>query len=224
MVDCPEQEESERRALEVVATDWTTATELNKNATAAVNPAKNRRRGSISITRFGQLADESSKLSQGPPPTLSATASRTTFYQAQPTNDSIKSFASGASAYVNGEGVHMEDDHVTQMLHIAGRKTISKAVGGFLPRRLSRAHSTSVFVGEANMIIGVSVEESTVESAEGAEASQTIIHAGALRNQPSRVTMAGSSPARNSWVAKAKGFTQRFRRKSKASGPITSPL
>ncbi|KAF5386028.1 hypothetical protein D9615_002325 [Tricholomella constricta] len=231
MVHCPEplekifqkvEEESERRAQEDVAQ----AIELNKNEGAsAAKQAKNRRRGSISITRFGQLADESSKLSQGPPtPTLSTIASRSAFYQAQAANDSTKSFASGASAHLGDEDAHVEDNHVTQMLHIAGRQSISKAMGGLLPRRLSRARSTNILVGEANVIIGVSVEEATVESTEGVEASQTVVHApGALRNQPSRLTMAGSSPARNSWVAKAKGFTQKFRRKSKASSPNASP-
>jgi hypothetical protein len=115
-----------------------------------------------------------------------------------------------------------EDSHVTQMRQIAGRQSISKAVEGFLPRRLSRARSTNVIAtGDANLVIGVSVEEATVESEEGVETSRASVHApGALRNQASRLTMAGSSPARNSWVAKARGFTQKFRRKGKTTGVL----
>jgi len=220
------EEENERRAQEAVASGSTESTELNQNAvTPTANQAKKRRRGSISITRFGQLADDSLKGSQGPPtPTLSTIASRSALYQLQAANESTKSFASGASAHVDDEGAHLEDNHVTQMHQIAGRQSISKTIGSLLPRRLSRTRSANILVGEANVMIGVSVEEATEESAEGAEASQTVIHApGALRNQPSRLTMAGSSPARNNWVAKAKGFTQKFRRKSKAAGPA-SPL
>lgn len=108
------------------------------------------------------------------------------------------------------------------MRQIAGRQSISKAVEGFLPRRLSRARSTNVLTtGDGNMVIGVSVEEATVESEEGVETNCARVHApGGLRNQASRLTMAGSSPPRSNWVAKAKGFTQKFRRKSKTAGAL----
>jgi len=215
------EEESERRAQEDVASEFA---ESKTNVAPATNQVKNRRRGSISISRFGQLAEESLKGSQGPPPTLSTIASRSAFYQVQAANDSAKSFASGASADLDDEGAHLEDVHVTQMHQIAGRQSISKTVGSLLPRRLSRARSANILAGEGNVVIGVSVEEATVESAEGAEASHAVVHApGALRKQPSRLTMAGSSPARNSWVAKARGFTQKFRRKGKVTRSA-SPL
>lgn len=113
-----------------------------------------------------------------------------------------------------------EDGHVTQLHQIAGRQTISQTVEGLLPRRLSRARSANVLAaGDARMVIGVSVEEATRESGEGGEASRASVHApGGLRSQPSRITMAGSSPARSNWVAKAKGLTEKLRRKSKSSG------
>ncbi|RDB25166.1 hypothetical protein Hypma_007981 [Hypsizygus marmoreus] len=226
MNGCPEplekifqkvEEESERRAQEEIANQRTEAALTENAASSATVRVKNRRRGSISITRFGQLADESAK---GPstPKIVSAVASQSAFYQAQVSNESTTSFASGASAHFDDDNAHLEEDnHVTQMHRIVGRQSISQTVGGLLPRRLSRSRSANVLLaGEANVVIGVSVEEATVEAAEGAEMSGTSIHApGALRNQPSRLTMAGSSPARNSWVAKAKGFTQKFRRKDK---------
>ncbi|KAG5636943.1 hypothetical protein H0H81_006339 [Sphagnurus paluster] len=107
------------------------------------------------------------------------------------------------------------------MRHIAGHQGISKAVGGFLPRRLSRARSSQLLVGDASVVIGVSVEEAMVESADGTEASQTVIHApGGLRNQPSWLSMVGSLPARNGWIAKAKGFTRKFRRQSKTDPSV----
>ncbi|GLB37342.1 hypothetical protein LshimejAT787_0403930 [Lyophyllum shimeji] len=216
------EEESERRVQEELASE---SVEANGNAAPAPNQAKKRRRGSISVTRFGELAAEYPKGSPGPStPTLSTVASRTAFYQAQAEHGSTESFASGASEHLNDEGAHVEDNHVTQIHQIAGRQSISKTVGKMLSRRLSRARSANIHVGEGNVIIGVAVEEATVESAEDAEANRVVVHAPrALRNQPSRLTMAGSSPARNSWVAKAKGFTQKFRRKSKIIDPA-SPL
>ncbi|KAG6920043.1 hypothetical protein DXG01_010111 [Tephrocybe rancida] len=216
------EEESERRAREDAdrASEQTEAAESKPLGTSF--QARNRRRGSISITRFGQLADESSKASSGPPtPTLSTIASKSVFYQLQGENNSTKSFASGASAHLD-ENAHREEDHATQMLHIAGRQSISKAVGNFLPRRLNRARSANVLVTDANVVIGVSVEEATEEAAEGAEIAQTVIHApGALRNQSSRLTMAGSSPARSSWIHKAKSFARKLRRKNRDIEPVS---
>ncbi|KAG6866688.1 hypothetical protein C0991_000798 [Blastosporella zonata] len=212
------EEESEQRARED-AGKHVEAKEVK--LVGMSSQVKIRRRGSISITRFGQLADQSSKASSSGThtPTLSTIASNSAFYQLQSApslkNNSSKSFASGASAHLD-EDAHQEEDHATQMLHIAGRQTISKAVGNFLPRRLSRARSANILVADANVVIGVSVEEATVVFTGGAEAAQTVVHApGALRNQPSRLTMAGSSPARSSWVHKAKSFALKLRRKSK---------
>ncbi|KAG6813762.1 hypothetical protein H0H92_007714 [Tricholoma furcatifolium] len=181
-----------------------------------------RRRGSISITRFGELVEEASKLPSSAPPTppLSVIASKSPFYQLQSGNDSMKSFASGASAHLD-EDAHREQEHATQMLHIAGRQSISKTVTNYLPRRLSRARSTNLLVADANVVIGVSVEEATVESPEGAEAGRTVIHApGSLRNQTSRLTMPGALPSRSNWIAKAKSFALKLRRKTKGVEPI----
>ncbi|KAF9460722.1 hypothetical protein BDZ94DRAFT_880937 [Collybia nuda] len=219
------EEESERRAQEEIASARAeTSGSGGKAGSSATRKARGRRRGSISITRFGQLADDASKGSHGPstPNTVSAIATKSPFYREQLKNESTSSFASGGSAYFDENGHIEEDSHVTQMRQIAGRQSISKAVGGFLPRRLSRARSANVIAtGDGNMVIGVSVEEATVESEEGVETSRASVHApGGLRNQASRLSMAGSSPARSSWVAKAKGFTQKFRRKSKTDRAV----
>jgi len=119
---------------------------------------------------------------------------------------------------LDDERAHVEDNHrVTQMLHIAGRQSISKAVGSLLPRRLSRARSSNIVLEDANVVIGVSVEEATVESAEDAEAYHVVVHAPAiLRNRTSRLSMAGSSPARSDWIARAKALAHKFRRKAQA--------
>lgn len=252
------EEESERRAQEDASARIDAAQPPGpaNTGSATVHRARNRRPGSISITRFGQVSCSRNMLpllvnsiDSLPTPQRVLRAFPVPFASQQwlrskpsikrklqyvsftyachrksltvallPKNDSTNSFASGASAHYGDEAAHVEEDsHVTQMHQIAGRQSISKAVGGLLPRRLSRARSANVLsTSEANMVIGVSVEEATVESAEGAETSFTSVHApGALRHQPSRLTMAGSSPARNKWVSKAKVFTQKFRRKDK---------
>ncbi|TFK45099.1 hypothetical protein BDQ12DRAFT_718206 [Crucibulum laeve] len=240
MAACPEplerifkkvEEESERRAREESFGSLTEVSELGEKAeSSATNTrTRTRRRGSISISRIGQLqlTDEDYKSSQGPPTPkrVPSIASHSPFYQAQIANDSIASFASGASGLSN-DNAHTEDDHhVTQMEQIAGRQSISKKVGSMLPRRLSRARSANVIAaGDANMVIGVSVQEATVETPEDEdedERSGASVHApGGLRYQASRMSMPGSvPPSKGSWVTRAKGFTQKFRRKGKQLSP-----
>lgn len=134
----------------------------------------------------------------------------------QSQNGSQTSFASG------GEDTHDEEDdhHVTHMHTIAPRQSISRAVGGFFPRRLSRARSsvlpTSTRDAGGNMVI--SVAAATVELPENAEpAPATVVHApGALRNQSSKSSIATSpGSSKPTWAARAKDFTKKFRRKSK---------
>lgn len=141
-------------------------------------------------------------------------------------NGSANSIASGRSAHLDEEAHKEEDHHVTQVHQIVGRHTISKAMGNLIPRRLSRARSASVIAnGDANMVIGVSVEEATVESPVDIEASRrVIVHApGNLRSQTSHGSMACSTSATSSWLTKAKVFTQKFRPKSKSVSTHTPP-
>ncbi|KAF8891873.1 hypothetical protein BD779DRAFT_153865 [Infundibulicybe gibba] len=229
MDSCPEplekifqrvEEASERRAQEDLFDGYAlTSKPTEKLESSTFSKSKSRRRGSISITRFGELADESnSKGSQGPstPSQVSSIASQSPFYKAQMTNDSNTSFASGASAHTDDLEAHTEDNHITQMHKIAGRQSISKTVGGLLPRRLSRARSAHVIAnGDANVVIGVSVE-AKVEATEHAGDSRAQVHApGNLRSQPSKLSMHGPNSAPSGWMLKAKGFTQKFRRKSR---------
>lgn len=182
---------------------------------------RKRRRGSISISRFGQLSpDQTSEASSGGPmtPALSDIAAKSPFFQAQlrSQNGSQTSFASGASG---ADDTHDEEDHhVTHMQTIAPRQSLSRAVGGLFPRRLSRARSVLPPAGEPSVVIGVSVAAATVEGP-GTDAERTpatVVHApgGVLRSQASRGSMA-SVPNSPSWAARAKQFTKKFRRKSK---------
>lgn len=130
------------------------------------------------------------------------------------------SFASGASD-LSDERAHTEDHtQVTQIHQIAGKQGLSKAVNNILPRRLSRTKSANVLtpLAEANLVIGVSVQESTTEVSE-AEAGQlgttvTVSAPGSQQNnRTSRRTLSTVSTAK--WLAKAKSFTQNFRLKAK---------
>ncbi|KAG6837822.1 hypothetical protein H0H93_016190 [Arthromyces matolae] len=221
-------EENDRRSWEPTdhASEHTEVAELKPLGTSS--QTKNRRRGSISITRFGQTGVQPTVpygpyiTSSSPPatPPLSAIASKSSFYRLHSDlslkNSSTKSFASGASA-LSGEDAYREDnDHATQMLHISGRQSISKTVGNFIPRRLSRSRSANVLVADANVVIGVSVEEATVESSEpDIETARTVIHAPkSLRNKSSRLTLAGY-PIGGHLLEKVRMLAKRLRPKHK---------
>ncbi|KAF8157204.1 hypothetical protein B0H34DRAFT_712680 [Crassisporium funariophilum] len=219
MNGCPEplekifqqvEEESERRAQE------------ERPSSTAAKRHKDRRRGSISISRIGQLTEEldATSKSQVPnTPNRLTMASHSPFYQSQIANDSTNSIASGASAFSN-DHAHTEDDsHVTQMHHIAGRGITAKII----PRRLSRSHSASVIPTtstEPNVIIGVSVQEATLASTpeDGVvtvSRRASVSASASLRHQSSRSSMARPKTANSSnWISKAKSFTQKFRRKT----------
>lgn len=92
------------------------------------------------------------------------------------------------------------------------RGTLSKAVGDLLPRRLSRPRSEQVIsksVMEPPMIVGVHVEEATVESMTE-ELPCATVHA----TNSSRKRASGSSLT---WVDKAKDLTQKMRQRSKTA-------
>jgi hypothetical protein len=70
------------------------------------------------------------------------------------------------------------------------------------------------------MVIGVSIEQATVESEAGDEPNQASVHINrSLRKKPSTLSIAASLPAGKGWLAKAKGFTRIFRRTKNPSGP-----
>ncbi|KAJ7455378.1 hypothetical protein B0H11DRAFT_1819581 [Mycena galericulata] len=211
------EEQNERRAQQEEVEDSVANTITRVDSS---DNLRKRRRGSISITRFGQLSssDHVSDGSSGGPmtPALSDIASKSPFFQAQlkSQNGSQTSFASGGSA----DEAHDEEDdhHVTHMQTIAPRQSISRAVGGLFPRRLSRARSSVLPTSREpgnNMVI--SVAAATVELPEDAEPATTVVHApGALRNQTSKTSIAASLN-KTTWGTRAKEFTKKFRRKSK---------
>lgn len=132
---------------------------------------------------------------------------------------SNSSFASGASDLYD-ERAHREDyTQITQMHQIAGKQGLSKAVHTILPRRLSRTKSTSFLtpVAEANLVIGVSVQESTtvrlVSDTEPIQLGTTVTVSapgGAMyptrSSRHSLPTLPGTK-----WLAKVKSLTQNLR-------------
>lgn len=114
---------------------------------------------------------------------------------------------------------------------IAGRQSISRAVGGLISRKLSRAKSASqdVFTDAPGVVIGVSVEEATIEAAghSGEPPVKSVAYApGTLRHRASQVSLSGDNPDCQSptggWTKKAKDLKSRFRRKSLATFPPTN--
>jgi hypothetical protein len=235
------EEESQRRAdaddgiqeLEILE-GKNTVEALAKTAPIDVQKltVKARRRGSVSITRFGQLADEitSKEASVTSPPNSPATfittlASQSTFYQSQLLNTSHDSLDSHAS---ENEGLHAEDDnHVTQVQTIPARQTLSRTVGALLPRRLSRARSRPVMREiDGTMVIGVSVQAATATIDGESRVPPATVTVGnsdsltpSLNSKASKASLRSISSTSNrvsnsNWVTKAKGFTKKLRRKS----------
>ncbi|CDO77587.1 hypothetical protein BN946_scf184936.g12 [Trametes cinnabarina] len=149
----------------------------------ATTRERDRRRGSISVSRFGQIvAADGQDIAN-----TSAVPSRTNsviinagntgaFYQAQRYAGSADSFASSRSSssarhprpHPRHAHAHDEDlEQVTQMATIAGKVSIGKAVGGIIARRLSmsrsRTRSRDILTSPTGLVIGVSVEEATTE-------------------------------------------------------------
>ncbi|PPQ81557.1 hypothetical protein CVT25_013400 [Psilocybe cyanescens] len=226
------ERESEQKAREQL----TDSPDVRPGSSLAIKRIRERRRGSISISRIGQLAEDvSTAESKGPTtPSLMKITSNSPFFQAQMANDSTDSIASGASAYSNDHAHTEDDNHVTQMHHIAARPSISSKM---IPRRLSRSQSTSIIPPrgaptiDSSVIIGVSVQEATVESDgedDGAVVTRSrrtsIQAAGTLRHQSSRLTIPApkvpNSVSSMGWLAKAKDFTLRFARKNRPSNPV----
>ena len=96
------------------------------------------------------------------------------------------------------------------MHQFPGRGGISKKMGNLLPRRLSRARS-ALTAGE--LVIGVSVEQATVEASEGADVKITTVHGPNCPRRSSSLAQLLSPQTGKHWVAKAKGLTQKIRRR-----------
>ncbi|KAI0753409.1 hypothetical protein C8Q80DRAFT_1267815 [Daedaleopsis nitida] len=184
------EEETERRALEEqreeersrpstanrpspTGTTATGSTAAAAAATAAAgrDPTRDRRRGSISVSRFGQTADLSagtcdnpSKLPSRKNSLIINAGTNGAFYKAQKFTGSADSFASDTEL-PQQEDAH-DEEQVTQMETIAGRVSLGKAMGRTIARRLSRARTRSrdILTVPSGLVIGVSVEEATTEA------------------------------------------------------------
>ncbi|KAF7309017.1 hypothetical protein MKEN_01102700 [Mycena kentingensis (nom. inval.)] len=206
------EEQNEARARQAEAEDR--VAEALARVDSTENLKRSRRRGSISMTIFGQLDASSDGASAPTTPALSDIAAKSPFFQAQlkSQNNSQESFASGGSTAEH----HEDENAVTHMHTIAPRQSISRAAGRLIPRRLSRAAST--VIPSANRprtaeAVVISVAAATVELPENSEPAATVVHA-PLRNQPSKASMTSSLGLdKGSWMTK---FTKKFRRKSKA--------
>ncbi|KXN93221.1 hypothetical protein AN958_00145, partial [Leucoagaricus sp. SymC.cos] len=167
-------------------------------------------------------------------PGLTSIAAQSPFYRAQAANMSNASFASGASNLCD-ERAYVEDyTQVTQIQQIAGKPGFSKTVHNFLPRRLSRTKSASMLtpVTEANLVIGVSVQQSTTESLDSFDSTKGIVttvtisapgsdHAHAkLHNKSSRRTLSAAAHPGAKWLAKARSIASNLRIKAKSQAPL----
>lgn len=138
---------------------------------------------------------------------------------------SVDSFGSEPEAHEVGP----IDDHVTQMRHISGKPSISRAVGGMISRRIStrRSRSNLKVVNSPNVFIGVSVTEheqeleaseleNESEAANQLVVTTTTVHA-PLRKQTSKRNLGGSAEVeQGDWLSRARKFGLKIRRKSQA--------
>lgn len=130
---------------------------------------------------------------------------------------------------VESDGLaHPEETHTTQKETIVGRRnTLTKAVGGILTKTLKHARSRNTLQPghDDTVVIGVSVEEATVEQHETIEEGD--VSAGPQMEQVSSRVLRDSNAAPTTpakvrrtrslvWVAKT--LAKKFRRKS--SKPI----
>ncbi|KAF8345198.1 hypothetical protein F5887DRAFT_219033 [Amanita rubescens] len=180
---------------------------LTRNNTAtSANGTVRRRGGSVSVTRFGELSASDRKDSS-----RSINPSHMALYQAQQVNDSFDSFPPGSK--YDDDDEEIEGDHLTTQVYGSARGGLSKAVGDLLPRRLSRSGSEQVIsksVMEPPMVVGVHVEEATVELTTE-ELPCATVHA----TNSARKRGASSGSTSSTWVEKAKDLTQKLRRRSK---------
>ncbi|KAI0030321.1 hypothetical protein K488DRAFT_87892 [Vararia minispora EC-137] len=208
------EQESERRAQEDLASNPVAA-----GAAAARSATRDRRRTSISISRFGQVDDpQTTTFSIPTTPTLSTTPHIYT-QRHRDSTDSLESTSSTVGAHEH----HLESDHVTQVHRIAARQSIGRSVGGILQRTLSRSRSKPQLVAGADVdvVIGVVVEEAaTVEHAPEEDdlrpESRAMAYADSgrqLRNQASRFTIAAAAPPpeRKGIMGRAKELSRRIR-------------
>lgn len=190
------------------------------DSTSTIRSARDRRRGSISISRYGQPTELDSRPTSGRASrTSSIIVPKPTFYQLDsrlqhPPLGSTDSFASDTTSDPSLD--HVEDEQQVAQTHIIPGQSLSKAIS----RRLSRARETVPLAIGGALVIGVAVEANTVEHQPGdvhppqaLETTTTTIYSNTLRTQRSSPGL--REPA--TFFAKAKDITARFRRRSVAA-------
>lgn len=200
---------------------------------------KSRRRGSLSVSRFGQIPENPADVTPGQTgisrsaSAVSSLILKSPLY-AQPPAPSVDSFGTGEEPHEGG----VIDDHVTQMRHISGKPSISKTVGGMISRTIStrRSKNNLKVVSSQNLFIGVSVteHEQELEASElenESEAGKKLVVTTAtvhapLKKQPSKRNVGSPLPEGEAdWIGRARKFGRKIRRKSQAwlngQGPKT---
>ncbi|KAK7692016.1 hypothetical protein QCA50_005421 [Cerrena zonata] len=244
------EEESARRAQQEAEAEAVVATLTPQEASESqddvpnplntVSTVRQRRRGSVSVSRFG----EPTELSPEPILTTSTTPSnrasrsssvviqKATFYSVQPQQHG--SADSLASETASDPAKLVEDIHSTKMATISGRQSLSKAI----TRRLSRARSRSkeVLITASNIntsvVIDVAVTEATVEvhhsdeedeearvELERPKSSAAVYSPNTLKSQRSTSglrILGEKEKTSGKWVTSIKDLGARWRRKSLA--------
>lgn len=124
-------------------------------------------------------------------------------------NDSFDSFVPGSK--YDDDDEEIEGDDLIAHVYGSTRGGLSKAVGDLLPRRLSRSCSEQVIsksVMEPPMVVGVHVEEATVELTTEELPCATVHATNSARKR-------ASGPPSSTWMEKAKDLTQKLRQRSK---------
>ncbi|KAF9809674.1 hypothetical protein IEO21_07308 [Rhodonia placenta] len=199
-----------------------------------------RRGGSVSVSRFGQdvkhdmydimFAHDGSlasltKPADAPPPVSSYVVHKQGFYQAQTHTTSADSLASLTPPDHADADTDADEEQVVLMETFAGRQSLSKAFSRRLSR--SRSHSCDVFAAASSLVIGVRVEEATVEGElHGAKVAVAVAGGdeGVREKEQEKDRDAGREKGR--WIGKARELSQKLRRRSTVvftGSPLASP-
>ncbi|KAI0343462.1 hypothetical protein BDW22DRAFT_1355902 [Trametopsis cervina] len=227
--DLPPLPVSQTSSAEAVDAPPPTAPAPEPTPGATVRAAKERRRGSISISRFVGLptADHTpaeSRAVSTRPSRSSSIVTKPPFYQLDtqpiPYTGSADSLASDhADPTQDEEEAHM----TTQMEKIQPARSISRAIS----RRLSRARDIPLPSpsSASTVMIDIAVEQATHESQNADDSAIVTVTTAAavLRTQRSTPGLHDKAVAAMSsgWVSKAKDITSKFRRRSMAA--LTAP-
>jgi len=181
---------------------------------------RERRRGSVLISRVGQFEgpmNHSPVVPYRSAGKMPSSASRSPLYSNQQQSHSVDSFGSDSQT-------SPLEDHVTQVHHFPRKQSISRAVGGMLNRTVSSSRSKADLKppNRQNVVIGVSVEEATVEhhghdQEEIRSSKSTSIVQVSSKRRPSGKNQDNDND-RAGWVNKAKGLTKMVKRRSRAPG------